>query len=110
MDEQPALMVWDEVSVADTRPALTIGGIPIYGLLGAFFLPAVVAVLTFNILWMLTVPLIITLLRALYADNANRAFELVQFFASGSAWADWRAWGGESPDPHGNPKIWNGMQ
>lgn len=103
-------MIWDEVSVADTRPALTIGGIPVYGLAGAFFAPAVVAVLTFNFLWMATIPAILALLRALYADNSNRPFELVLYVVSGSAWADWKTWGGESIDPHGKPEIWNGMQ
>lgn len=101
-------MVWDEVPVADTRPAMK-AGIPFYALFVIFFGPGILVVLTFNVFWMTLIPVLWTVVKWAYLGNPNRPFEWLLWIVSGAAFADWREWGGVSDDPHGRRDPWGSL-
>ena len=102
-------MIWDELPVADTRPAMK-GGVPFFALFPIFFVPAVLTILTWNIFWMALIPALWSIIKWAYVGNPNRPLEWMLWLVSGAALSDWKEWGGVTEDAHGRPDLWNGLE
>lgn len=100
---------WDAVPIGDTTPAKAAGGVPFWAYIGSFFVPAVVCVLTMNALWLAWIPSCLIAFRLALLNNPNRPREWWLYFRSGSFFADWRAWGGDTHDPHDGGNPWGGL-
>lgn len=108
MSLAPERPQWDNLAVAQTRPAMK-GGVPFWAIFPIAFGPALLVMFTFNFLCMLIAPVLWVLIRAAYAGNVNRPYEWFMAVSSGAIFADWREWGGITDDPHSSTTDQDGM-